>query len=339
MATTQPNPRDRSGPIRRLPGADISTAEAIFQAAMTLLTPDDQSQRKAFESLMPYMYVLRNKGCSWAQLTKLLTDSGFVLQPSTVRSYYGEMLATRQDICQERMNEQILLLAEVRKETKGTDVAAIGSRVAAIMSQQRAQVASKLDAVFGPVPAAVSPPVAVVPVATPAPVPPPVAAPVPPVGVTPLAENKKSGLRPAPVIAPTGVPPVTTKQPEEITARINTAALPSVVSTGNWKCSPLPNGLKSLGKRDGVAKDMYLPGNLEHPAIPNVWLSLEQRLSPVALEFVNAEDGEIRLETDHEKRFRVLWKTPIAPTETRTGSSFTKMDMSLFVDKKQPKST
>lgn len=323
MATTQPS-RDRSGPLRRLPGADFSTAEAIFEAAMSLLTPDDQTQRKAFESLMPYMYVLRNKGCSWTQLTKLLTDSGFILQPSTVRSYYSEMLATRQDICQERMNEQILLLAEIRKETKGVNVANIGGRVAAIMDQQRAQVASKLDAVFGSSPVAASPTIAVVvPVAPSAP-PPPTAT------VTPRVENKETGLRPAPQNTLAGVPPATIKQAENATERIEAASPPSNLSTGNWKCLPLPDGVKSLEKRANLPDAVYLRGDMEHPAVPGVMLSLEQRLSSVALEFVNSDDGTMRLEDSDEKRFRVLWRKMIPPTPSSTSDSFTKMDMSLF---------
>lgn len=90
MATKKPSRRDRSGPLRRLPSAAISTVEASLQAAVEQLVPDDQTQRKAFDALMPYLYALRNKGCSWPQITKLLTDAGFVLQPSSVRGYYGK---------------------------------------------------------------------------------------------------------------------------------------------------------------------------------------------------------------------------------------------------------
>lgn len=288
MATTQ-TPRDRSGPLRRLPGADISTAEAIFQAAMSLLVPDDQTQRKAFEGLMPFMYVLRNKGCSWAQLTKLLTHAGFVLQPSTVRRYYAEMLATRLDICQERMNEQILLLAEVRKETKGVDVGDIGKRVAAIMNTQRAQVASKLDSVFG-----VAPVVSL-----------PAAAPVP--------------------VMPISPPP--TKAVEPVAALTNAVAPPE---NFKYRCTALPDGVIPLKLREGMPEAFYLPGYLEHTAVPGVMLSLEQRLSSVALEFVNTEDGKIRIETPDEKRFRVLWRKPIPMTKSSTSDSFTKIDESLF---------
>lgn len=88
MATKKPSRYDRSGPLRRLPSVAISTADAVLQAAVDHLVPDDQTQRKAFDSLMPYLYALRLKGCSWGQVTTLLTKSGFILQPSTVREYY-----------------------------------------------------------------------------------------------------------------------------------------------------------------------------------------------------------------------------------------------------------
>lgn len=144
MATLKPR-----GPIQRMPGSDFSTAEAVLKAAMLLLVPEDITQRQAFEKVMPYLYVLRNKGCSWPQLTKLLADCGFTLQPSSVRGYYSEILATRQDICQERMNEQILMLAEIRKETKGVEVSDISGKVSAMMDRQRSAAAAKIDSMFG----------------------------------------------------------------------------------------------------------------------------------------------------------------------------------------------
>ena len=90
-----PSRRNRSGPLRRMPSTAISAAESVFESAAKQLVPDDQTQRKAFEALMPYVYKLRIKGCSWTQVTKLLTDSGFTLQMSTVRTYYSESINTR----------------------------------------------------------------------------------------------------------------------------------------------------------------------------------------------------------------------------------------------------
>lgn len=124
----------RTGPANKISDVDFLKAENIFISAMSIVVPDDRSQRKAFESLMPYMYVLRNKGCSWAQLTKLLNDCGLKLQPATVRTYYSEMLSSRLDICQEQMNEQILIMAEVRKESMEFDKELTAKRVSAVLN-------------------------------------------------------------------------------------------------------------------------------------------------------------------------------------------------------------
>lgn len=337
------------GPLQRVPGTDMSTAVAVFQAAMLLTVPEDQTQRKAFESLMPYMYVLRNKGCSWAQLTKLLIDCGFALQPSTVRTYYAEMLATRQDICQERMNEQILLLAEIRKETKGADMSAISGRVATIMQQQRATAAPKLDALFG-LGGATAPPEKLT-------------------LTTPAAreENQKKGLRPVredkppnadadglgrlkppaqaqdshghpsrPLFTQDDAPLVPNLNPAHTSQARAAASPPPIKDKENPKlfCRPLQSGVQPLKRRENNDPKIYEPGDMEHPAIPGLMLSREQRIYGAALEYVDQEDAEIKLETAEEKRFRVTWRRPVPMTETMTGNSFTKMDESLFAARK-----
>jgi len=42
--------------------------------------------------MLPELYVLRDKGCSFEQITTLLNRCGLKLQPSTVKNYYNEML-------------------------------------------------------------------------------------------------------------------------------------------------------------------------------------------------------------------------------------------------------
>ena len=317
--TTNKLSGERGGPLQRLSSNLVSTAQSIFQTAMWVLVPDDQTQRKAFEALMPFLYVLRNKGCSWPQLTKLLTDSGFSLQPSTVRSYYSEMLATRQDICQERMNEQILLLAEVRKETKSINVASVSQRVATIMATQQAKDSAKLDSMFGTaqgIPGVINSP-----------------------GATPTPstitrsqnvrseiatqdQNKKTGLRPAPL-----------KQDDELPVSVKTSISVSELKTTEqiqYICNDLPRGLKPLKPREGLQAAFYLDGKLEHPAVVGVLLTLEQRLSSIALEFKNIESNEVRIENQEEKRFRILWKKRIPITESSTSDNFTAIDHSLF---------
>lgn len=141
----------RIGPLQRVAASDFSVAEEVLKTAELLIIPEDQTQRQAFEKLMPHLYVLRNKGCSWPQLAKLLGECGFKLQPSTVRSYFSEMLAARMDVCQARMNEQIALMAAIRSETSGADISAISGRVSAILAGRQSSAAPKVDALFGPV--------------------------------------------------------------------------------------------------------------------------------------------------------------------------------------------
>ena len=358
MATSPQNVR---GAIKRIASIDMSTAEAVLKAAMTLIVPDDQSQRKAFMTLMPYLYVLRNKGCSWSQLTALITDCGFDLQPASVRTYYGEMLADRQDLCQERMNEQILLLAEVRKETKGAEVSSISERAIAIMEKQRSAAASKIDHLFG---GSSATPVARTTVAGSNEAAKPL-----------LAENKKTGLRPDPLTPPPAdseasgfgllnLKPVSNKAAPKTPAffsqddsgpvipnlQISTGAsenknsglrpaqeIPATDSTSRAKaspstglrCLPLKDGPPQLKKRPNVPPEIYEPGDLEHPKIPGLILSLDARIYSAALEYAD-ENVEVQLETMDEKQFRVLWKRPVAMTKTMTGDSFTKIDDGAF---------
>ena len=86
MATSRQ--RKKCIAIRRRSRLGRSTTKADFKATKSVNTPDEQSQRKAFVTLMPYLYVLRNKGCSWLELAGLLNGCGFSLQPATVRTYY-----------------------------------------------------------------------------------------------------------------------------------------------------------------------------------------------------------------------------------------------------------
>jgi hypothetical protein len=121
----------------------------VLKTAELLIVPEGQSQRRAFEKLMPHLYVLRQKGYSFPQLAKLLGDVGIKLQPSTVRAYYHEMLAERMDICQARMNEQIALMAAIRAETQGADVSTISGRVTAYLDRLKSAATSKVNALLG----------------------------------------------------------------------------------------------------------------------------------------------------------------------------------------------
>jgi hypothetical protein len=347
---------------------DFATAEEVLKTAALVVVPEDQTQRQAFEKLMPHLYVLRNKGCSWAQLAKLLAECGFKLQPSTVRSYFTEMLAGRLDVCQTRMNEQIAIMAAVRSETAGVDLAAISGRVQAHQRQLQQSAASRLDALFGSSPTESAPRIH----KASAPAPQLNAPPVPaisrrdaapahltdeegshaPAGEFGLLGLPASASRPArggpaffdldtePPAAPppsrsrkaTPAPPPEPRQPAP---RPSPAALPTAPALGSSKkrLARLQDGVPPLKRRENVPAHVYEPGELEHPAIPGLMLSLEHRLYGASLEYFEVggpDEGEIKVETSDQKRFRVVWRQSVPMTKTRTAESFTQMDNTLF---------
>ena len=88
----------RKRPIARI---NSDAAEVAFLGVMKGVVPDNEKLRKAFRKCMPHLYSLRNKGCSWTQITDLLNQVGIKLLSSTVRNYYYEMLTGITDIRQD----------------------------------------------------------------------------------------------------------------------------------------------------------------------------------------------------------------------------------------------
>lgn len=122
----------KRGPLHRISGEDASTTEQVFKVASFLVMPEGLTQAKAFETLVPYMQVMRNRKYTWPQITKLLNECGFKLKTSTMRAYYG-----KQDICEQRMQEITLLMAEIRQKTKGADVSTIAGIVSDILDKKK----------------------------------------------------------------------------------------------------------------------------------------------------------------------------------------------------------
>lgn len=126
----------------RVDGLDAAIAEEIFKNAAVFLLPEHQKQRTVFKIVMPYLFVLRNKGCSWEELTNLLNACGFKLKPTTVRTYFGEMIQVQIEQCGQVLNEHLLLVNEVEKLTVSVDIFSIAERVDDIVDKQR--VANRL---------------------------------------------------------------------------------------------------------------------------------------------------------------------------------------------------
>lgn len=318
----QPQAR-RTGPLQRLGKEDLSVAGEILKAATQYLIPEDMTQRQAFGSYMPELYVLRNKGCSFAQIAELLKECGFSLQPSTVRIYYSEMLADRLDECQRRMNEQILLMGEVRKETHAVDSSTIAAQLAEINAQQRQNAAQKIERIFGVRAAENSTP--------------PSAAARDPVRV--VSKNDKiindPLLTEEPAIPNLAAANNVSKanQASSASSQENSAASPhggKPLVDLNLECLPVQPGIKPLQKKDSIPAHVYQPGDLDHPAIVGLKLNLEQRLCSVALQYRDLDSAEVHFETVQEKRFRVLWQKPLTMVPSSSSDTFVKMDQTLF---------
>jgi len=311
----------------RLSGDDFAALREIVHTAAMLLEPGEISYRKAFESVMPDVFIMRNKGDSWAQITTVLNRGGLRLQESTIKSYFNEMLTVRQEQCSARLNEQILILAELKNEGHAADLSVLKTRFDTIQSRQTAKTEKKVDAFLGEATPFVSPKKAQPVVPKPA----DEDAAVSEFGLLKLKPREASqgaGTTPAGFFSmdDTSTTTITTKS--EVQQRPDPIEVPA--PKPKLECRPLQAGIVSLKPRDGVPPEAYQPGLLEHPDIPGLMLTLEQRLYGAQLEYTSIEDGEIHLESFEQKRFRIKWQKPIEDTPTRTSHTFVKMDHSLF---------
>ena len=368
MASSQASQR-RSGPIRRV---NLSEIEPIWLAAEQLLMPKEQSQRKAFEALVPYIFNMRNKGYSWGQLTELVIDSGINLQPSTVRSYYSEMLATRQDICQARMTEQILLLAEVRKDNEQKARASISEKLSRMLESQAPATSAKIDSFFGLTGGAANavPPVLEKKIEPPAaaraatalersrvPAPAPAESPVETGDGLAKSPLSKEGKANPPAFSTQGddlpIPQksmATPPEPKKIDAPISKIAASSARGLDSSAASAAGKTLD--GSRGVVGALRCAPLQKDVPELPKRAGVDPHMYEDVVLEhphipglfLTRAErlyglaleiidaDGAIQLESSDEKRFRVKWMKPIPRTPSSTDGDFATIDMSLFAN-------
>ena len=342
------------GPLHRVSVGDAVAAREVLKQAVHLIEPANRTQRQLIRELMPELYVMRNDGFSFEQIAQLLGEVNVKLQPGTIRSYYSEMLADRLAACEARFNEQLLILAEIKKETQGHDVATIATKASAMMSQRIGQQSERINTVLG--------------VSTPPP--PRSAAPASAESATREAVKPPRAERPAEsqeehngVVSEdsfgllngakkqTGGPlhsflddepsipslkiqsPVRTENVDNNTQAIEKkleAASPPSAST--LKCLPLTDGIKPLVQKKEVPDFVYQEGNLEHPAIPGLMLTLAERLYGSFLEIVDTDTAETRFEELKEKSLRVLWRKKGTKSVGTTAGDFTPMNTKIFAE-------
>lgn len=104
---------------------------------------------------------------------------------------------------------------------------------------------------------------------------------------------------------------------------------PAADATGILRCTKLQPNITPLEKRLGVPEAVYEEGLLEHPAIPGLMLTKDERLYGALLEMIDS-DGALRIEAYDEKRFRIKWKQPIPVADTESMKNFVKMHHESF---------
>lgn len=310
--------------------------------------PAERAQRKLVVALMPELYMLRNKGYSWRQLSKMLGDCNIRLLPTTIRVYYTEMLESKMDECQRRFNEYLVVLSEMKKVVGQTSLV---DRAAGIIEQQRLrteritnerikclQGADGQGGMPGKRPAIEHELAQVQSGAQRAPEPDP----------TPSSEYGLTVAATAPAVSKPGKPafmggddapgvPVLDgdDSPAPPTAggeKTKNSAAPSARGK-DLRCLTLQNGIKTLPKRAGINTLVYDSDDLmEHPAIDSLMLSKAERLYGAYLEYADA-DGVVQIETIIQKNQRIKWERPFKNKPSSTENDFVKMDMSLFPGK------
>lgn len=120
MTPAGTSPRER--PVGRRRINDVDEIARAMEVAALALTPDELSGRRLIEQLMPQLFVLRKKGHSFAQLTKVLNAAigrGVApLQSTTVKAYYHEFLVDKLDECERTFEQARNMAAEVNQRSK-----------------------------------------------------------------------------------------------------------------------------------------------------------------------------------------------------------------------------
>lgn len=75
-------------------------------------------------------------------------------------------------------------------------------------------------------------------------------------------------------------------------------------------CLPLDSHVQPLTPRDSVDQHIYANGVMEHPAIPGLMLTMEERVYGAWLIYRDA-NGQLQKETGKQRLFRIKWKKPV----------------------------
>lgn len=127
--------------IPALSDGEINSLLPVFVAALSrAVIPDQLPLKNLIDVLMPSIFGLRNKGCSFELITELLKKVGVKLQPGTVKMYYNAYLNKKDD------DREVRMMATLKKVVHIDN--AIHRFEAALKVQDHVNVADAISALF-----------------------------------------------------------------------------------------------------------------------------------------------------------------------------------------------
>lgn len=329
--------------------------QALELAALTLL-PDEVSGRGLVKRLMPHLYKLRKRGFSFLQVTRVINDAigetNAKLPPGTVKAYYNEFIEERRDECVEQLTAAEQLMAEIRKMTakspqqlvaEGAELktAISASRGAGAMARMRdGQIVSTVGSVDAApvIPAApnvvAAPVVPVISAKSQELAPAMFAEPMGNFGDLVVPDLPGSAVSPIEVVPVASVPP----KPVAATSRVAVGSAPAAVLPGGGGaailCVTVPTPETTHPPTADILSSnpqaFFSDAVLEHPDVPGLMLTRDQRLHTMRLEYT--VNGGAERESVKQMVNRYKWRSVPKATPSRTEKDFVQMDTSLFTN-------
>lgn len=334
---------------RRISLAQKEALERLFDMAALSLVPEEYTQREVFKRLMPKLYTMRKKGMSFKQITKLLNDAGFKLAIGSVRIYYNEHLTEMmveleahwmqaQEVMRQDGEDKgrrgakaapppaaipsdVVEESKVLRDNLTQQVSVASAEEARLKAQLFVQTAAKIDT---PPPKTVLQAIAEGQSAT------------APGGLAPKIEKPAASAPKGADAAPGKVlsPSLPAESPTAPAARSGNEPGSGGGSISAPKNMPNSDAVMichtkpqrgQVREADGLPDEVYGNDVLEHPAIPGLMLTKEQRFFTGRLQYTNME-GENVMEKGKETLARQQWKAPLKTAATRTGGDLQTLD-------------
>lgn len=321
----------RNTPTRKIGLIDKHAIGMSLEVAAVAVEPEEYSYRTVFRETMPKLYVMRQRGMSFPQLHRLLHQAGFPIALTTLRTYYSECLTEMRHECDRylRKLDGVINSAEKTADVNRTQLrAAKTAAMDAVTARGNIRAAAAIRA-FSAVDDAASE-------ASMAPNPPPATGDVARQLLSPEPSTRQGQIPPAnapargtpqqSVVAPVAVHPARSYAAPTAGQALQ---LPSAAgASGSTYCLTSPAEAQ-IEATDGVPPEVLSDALLEHPAIPGLILTRDQRLFTGRLEYRNAA-GSPCLEKGTEMMNRREWTPGVPPSVGRTSGDFVELDTTII---------